>query len=89
MHSKPVFNFTIEKENHTIHITGEFDANLELVWKAWTTAELLDQWCAPKPLQTSKQMVCIQLLRPLKIKAEHGEKIYSDSPIEDLLKQSI
>lgn len=49
MHSNPVFNFTIDKENHTIHITREFDANLELVWKAWTTAELLDQWCAPNP----------------------------------------
>jgi uncharacterized protein YndB with AHSA1/START domain len=30
-------------------VTREFDANSDLVWKAWTTAELLDQWWAPKP----------------------------------------
>lgn len=27
----------------------EFNANLKLVWKAWTTAELLDQWWGPEP----------------------------------------
>lgn len=30
-------------------VTREFNANADLVWKAWTTAELLDQWWAPKP----------------------------------------
>lgn len=43
------FDFTVNKENKTIHITREFAANLELVWKAWTTAELLDQWWGPQP----------------------------------------
>jgi uncharacterized protein YndB with AHSA1/START domain len=32
-------------------VKREFNSNLELVWKAWTTAELLDQWWAPAPLQ--------------------------------------
>ncbi len=44
-----LFDFTVNKENNTIHITREFDASLELVWQAWTTAELLDQWWGPKP----------------------------------------
>lgn len=39
----------MDKENNTIQIKREFDAVLELVWKAWTTAELLNQWWAPKP----------------------------------------
>lgn len=32
-----------------ISITRSFDAEPELVWQAWTQAELLDQWWAPKP----------------------------------------
>jgi len=43
------FEFTINKENNTVNVKREFAANADLVWKAWTTAELLDQWWAPKP----------------------------------------
>jgi uncharacterized protein YndB with AHSA1/START domain len=32
-----------------IYVTREFDATPEQVWKAWTEAELLDQWWAPRP----------------------------------------
>lgn len=49
MKSNLLFDFTVNKENNTIHIKREFDANLPLVWKAWTTPEILDQWWAPKP----------------------------------------
>ena len=44
-----LFDFTVNKENKSVHVTREFDADRALVWKAWTTAELLDQWWAPKP----------------------------------------
>ena len=43
------FDFTVNKENNTIHVEREFAAGLPLVWDAWTTPELLDQWWAPKP----------------------------------------
>ena len=43
MNSNLLFDFTVNKENNTIQITREFNANIELVWQAWTTAELLDQ----------------------------------------------
>jgi len=43
------FDFTVDKENKTIHMNREFDAEPELVWQAWTTPELLDQWWGPKP----------------------------------------
>ena len=46
-------NFTVDKAAKTVYITREFDADLELVWDAFTKAELLDQWVAPKPY-TSK-----------------------------------
>lgn len=49
MNSNLLFNFSVNKENNTIHVLREFDASLELVWKAWTTPELLEQWWAPKP----------------------------------------
>lgn len=49
MKSTLLFDFTVDKENKTINIKREFDAEVGLVWKAWTTAELLDQWWAPKP----------------------------------------
>ena len=52
MNSNLLFDFSVNKENNTIYIKREFDANLELVWKAWTTAELLDQWFGPKPFKT-------------------------------------
>src|SRR5690554_574882 len=47
MDSNLLFDFSVNKENNIINIKREFDANLELVWKAWTTAELLDQWFGP------------------------------------------
>ena len=49
MNSNLLFDFTVNKENKTIHITREFNGSLELVWRAWTTAELLDQWWGPQP----------------------------------------
>lgn len=44
-----LFDFTVNKETKTVFITREFDAELSLVWDAFTKAEILDQWVAPKP----------------------------------------
>jgi uncharacterized protein YndB with AHSA1/START domain len=44
-----LFNFTVDKETKTVFITREFDAELSLVWDAFTKAEILDQWTAPAP----------------------------------------
>lgn len=43
------FHFTVDKAAKTVFITREFDADLSLVWDAFTKAEILDQWVAPKP----------------------------------------
>lgn len=44
-----LFDFTVDKARKTVFITREFDADLSTVWDAFTKAELLDQWVAPKP----------------------------------------
>ena len=44
-----LFDFTVDKAAKTVFITREFDADLSLVWDAYTKAEFLDQWVAPKP----------------------------------------
>ena len=45
-----LFDFTVDKAAKTVMITREFDAELSLVWDAFTKAELIDQWIAPQPL---------------------------------------
>ncbi|MDB5087036.1 MAG: hypothetical protein JWR09_1030, partial [Mucilaginibacter sp.] len=57
MNNDLLFDFSVNKENKTVHILREFNATLELVWKAWTTAELLDQWWAPKPLASKTKFM--------------------------------
>lgn len=49
MNSNLLFDFSVQKENHTITVKRVFAAGLELVWAAWTTPEILDRWWAPKP----------------------------------------
>ena len=44
-----LFDFTVDKATKTVVITREFDAELPLVWDAFTKQELLDQWVAPRP----------------------------------------
>lgn len=49
MTNELLFDFTVDKAAKTVHITREFDADQSLVWDAFTKAEILDQWVAPKP----------------------------------------
>jgi uncharacterized protein YndB with AHSA1/START domain len=44
------FDFTVDKPAKTVYRTREFDAELPLVWDAFTKAELIDQWIAPAPM---------------------------------------
>ena len=44
-----LFDFTVDKATKTVLINREFDADLSLVWDAYTKPEILDQWWAPKP----------------------------------------
>jgi PhnB protein len=51
MNTAILFNFNVDKKNNTIYVGRSFNAPLDLVWAAWTEAEILDQWWAPKPYQ--------------------------------------
>ena len=51
-----LFDFTVDKTTRTVLIEREFDADLSLVWDAYTKQEILDQWWAPKPW-TSKTKI--------------------------------
>jgi len=44
-----LFDFTVDKTAKQVYVTKEFNAELPLVWDAFTKQELLDQWWAPKP----------------------------------------
>lgn len=43
------FDFTVDKSTKSVLVIREFNAELPLVWDAFTKQELLDQWWAPKP----------------------------------------
>ncbi|HVZ24468.1 MAG TPA: SRPBCC domain-containing protein [Sediminibacterium sp.] len=49
MNSPLKFDFTVDRAAKMVYITREFAAELSLVWDAFTKAELIDQWIAPKP----------------------------------------
>lgn len=42
---------SIQKDasNKKLYIVREFESSVDKVWRAWTQAELLDKWWAPKP----------------------------------------
>lgn len=57
MNSNLLFDFTVNKENNTVNIKREFNADRELVWEAWTNPEILDQWWAPKPYKSKTKIM--------------------------------
>jgi uncharacterized protein YndB with AHSA1/START domain len=52
-----LFDFKVDKDKATIYVTREFAADLDLVWDAFTKAEILDKWMGPKPYRVqTKEM---------------------------------
>ena len=49
MSNAAIFNFIVSKDDHTVTIERSFEAPLDPVWDAFTKAEILDRWWAPKP----------------------------------------
>lgn len=52
-----LFDFTVDKATKTVTVVREFDAELSLVWDAFTKAEILDQWWAPKPFMSRTKVM--------------------------------
>jgi len=61
MNNNLLFDFTVNKATKTVVITREFAAELALVWDAFTRAELLDQWIAPKPWTSKTKYMNIEV----------------------------
>jgi uncharacterized protein YndB with AHSA1/START domain len=57
MNQGKIFNFTVDKEKLAIKVERSFDASLDLVWSAWTEADLLDQWWGPKPFRAETKVM--------------------------------
>ena len=57
MNNNLLFDFTVDKATKTVFITREFDADLSLVWDAFTKKEILDQWWAPKPFSSRTKVM--------------------------------
>ena len=51
------FDFIVDKSTNTVLVTREFDAELPLVWDAFTSKEILDQWWAPKPFESKTKVM--------------------------------
>lgn len=49
------FEFLANKENNTLNIKREFNANRLLVWDCYSKSEYLEQWFAPQPLVAKTQ----------------------------------
>ncbi|SHM14187.1 SRPBCC domain-containing protein [Mucilaginibacter sp. OK098] len=43
------FVFETDLAAKKIHISREFNASIEKVWRAWTEPALIEKWIAPKP----------------------------------------
>ena len=56
-----LFDFTVDKTTNTIFINREFDAELSNVWEAFTKAEFLDQWWAPKPWLSKTKIMDLKI----------------------------
>jgi len=52
-----LFDFTIDKAIQTVFVNKEFDADLPLVWDAFTKQEILDQWWGPKPWSSKTKVM--------------------------------
>ena len=50
--TKPaLFNFIVAKDDRMITVGRSFNAPLDPVWAAWTQADILCKWWAPKPYE--------------------------------------
>lgn len=51
------FDFKVDTSTKTVLVDREFNAELSLVWDAFTKAEILDQWWAPKPYESKTKVM--------------------------------
>lgn len=89
MNNNLLFDFLVHKENNTIHIKREFNGSLDLVWRAWTTAELLDQWWGPEPWKAETKILDFRVggIWLYAMVGPQGEKHWSRSNYVSIVKE--
>lgn len=80
MNTNLFFDFTVDKSEKSVYITREFNAELSLVWDAFTKPELLDQWVAPKPWSSKTKYMNFEV---------GGKRFYAMVSPEELERWSI
>ena len=63
-----MYKTKIESKDNVLKVIRRFNAPLKLVWKAWTEADLLDQWWAPKPWNSQTKFMNFE---------EGGHRLYA------------
>jgi uncharacterized protein YndB with AHSA1/START domain len=68
-----------DQANYKIHVTREFDAPVEKVWKAWTESEILEKWWAPRPWKAITKIMDFKVggMWLYYMAGPGGEKFYS------------
>jgi len=51
------FDFTVDKTSCAVFVNREFEAELAVVWDAFTEPKILDQWWAPKPWRSRTKYI--------------------------------
>ena len=75
MSKSSIFNFIVQKEARSITVERSFNAPLDPVWAAWTDADILCKWWAPKPYE------CV--IKPLDFRAGGRWLYYMQGPQGD------
>ncbi|MFY0607589.1 MAG: SRPBCC domain-containing protein [Cyclobacteriaceae bacterium] len=57
-----------ETNGNQLTVTRIFNASIDLVWRTWTEAELLDQWWAPEPWKSKTKQMAFE---------ENGQRLYA------------
>ncbi|GAB3333026.1 hypothetical protein GCM10027429_13120 [Marivirga atlantica] len=57
-----------ETNGNQLTVTRIFNASIDLVWRTWTEADLLDQWWAPKPWESKTKRMTFE---------ENGQRLYA------------
>lgn len=74
-----LFDFDVDKIRNTVTITREFAAPQSLVWEAFTSPEILDQWGAPAPWKTKTKSMNFEVggRRLYSMTSDEGQEFWS------------
>jgi len=52
-----IFEFNVRRDEKQLFVSRTYESSLSALWKAWTTAELLDQWWGPRPWRAETKLM--------------------------------